>query len=296
MKKGIKYLLGLGTLLTIPFMVNGADAGPGGITCPEEAFAGDVIECTVKRPHNSLITYTGISAKYDLPEGVTYDSLSTVHTYSVNTYTEKGFVFGNTAGLPEYESPLATIKFKLADDLETGSVININLSDVNLTDTEYNDYNAEQSLFEDSASITIVEDVLELDSSLTVENNLIYNLPLKNGIQNLLNLINTNGSLSVYNDKNVLLEDLTGVIGTGYKIKVKLHKSEAEYTLSVRGDLTGDGDVKMSDVMKAANQVLDDTTITGEAYLKAGDVTGDGSIKMSDVMKLANYVLEGGEV
>ena len=296
MKKGIKGLLGLGigTLLAVPFMVNGADAGPGGIICPEEAFAGEVIECTVKRPHDSLVTYTGISAKYDLSEGVTYDSLSTIHTYSVNTYTDKGFVFGNTTGLPEYESPIATIKFKLADDLEAGSVININLTDVNLTDTEYNDYDAEQALFEDSAAITIVEDILELDSSLTVENNIIYNLPLNTYyVENFLNLIHTNGTASFVGFDAI---EAGTLVGTGWKVKVELHKSTVEYILSVRGDVTGDGAVKMSDVMKAANQVLDDTTITGDAYLKAGDITGDGDIKMSDVMKLANYVIEGGNL
>ena len=49
----------------------------------------------------------------------------------------------------------------------------------------------------------------------------------------------------------------------------------------------------MADVMKTANYLLDNSVIKEECYKKAADVTKDGNIKISDVMKLANYVLNG---
>ena len=57
MKKGIKYLLGLGAFAVLPFVASASDAAPGQLVCPEEAFAGDSIECTITLPHDSNQIY-----------------------------------------------------------------------------------------------------------------------------------------------------------------------------------------------------------------------------------------------
>ena len=112
-------------------------------------------------------------------------------------------------------------------------------------------------------------------------------------IDNIKESINTTGTVNVYDHSDNKLQE--GIIATGYKVNISLYKRNFNYTLSVSGDITGDGEIKMSDIMKVANQVLDNTTIVGDCYLNAADVTNDGEIKMSDVMKLANIVLEGGD-
>ena len=294
MKKGLKYLLGLGAIAVLPFAaagtINGADSAPGMLLCPNIAFAGDTIECTIYSEDDNK-TYTGVSAEYVLPEGITYDSFVSDHNYYVNLTTEKGFVLGDATELP---SEIGKVKFTLSENLVVGQDYTISLSKVNYTDTEYNDYDFTSTDY--SATFTIVEDILEFNSSLSVSETMIYNLHLGMPVSGLLNLINTNGTTYVYDAKGALVADNNLVFGTGYKIKFDLFKEDKEYTLSVKGDVTSDGYVKMGDVMKVANQVLDEKTITGEAYLKAADVTDDGNIKMGDVMKLANHVLEGGEI
>ena len=103
--------------------------------------------------------------------------------------------------------------------------------------------------------------------------------------------IDTSGSVKVVNQEGV--EVTNNKVGTGYKVVIELSKETIEYTLVVSGDITGDGEIKMSDVMKVATQMIEENTIIGDCYLRAADVTGDGKIRMSDVMKLANMILEG---
>ena len=86
------------------------------------------------------------------------------------------------------------------------------------------------------------------------------------------------------------------VIGTGSKLKITLSNRDVEYTLSVKGDVTGNGQAKMADVMKIATHIIEGNVIEGEAFERAADITGDGKIKMNDVMKLATFIIDGGEL
>lgn len=57
----------------------------------------------------------------------------------------------------------------------------------------------------------------------------------------------------------------------------------------VMGDVTGDGEVAMNDVVKLARAVSGTLELTKEE-VQRGDVTGDGIIAMGDVVKLARFV------
>jgi hypothetical protein len=55
------------------------------------------------------------------------------------------------------------------------------------------------------------------------------------------------------------------------------------------GDVTGDGDTDIADLMRVLNHVSGKTTLTGNA-LSAGDVNGDGVIDLQDLMRILNFV------
>lgn len=75
-----------------------------------------------------------------------------------------------------------------------------------------------------------------------------------------------------------------------------LYKSSYRtYKIALAGDVTGDGVVKMNDVMKIANHIVNGNVLTDEYYV-AGDVTGDGVVKMNDVMKIASGIVNGGSL
>lgn len=96
------------------------------------------------------------------------------------------------------------------------------------------------------------------------------------------NIYGINGNL--YRPNNTIVN--SGVLATGMKID--------GFTIIVKGDVTGDGYVKMADVMKISNYIVENTGMTEEYYLMAADVIVDNSIKMTDVMKISNYIVEGG--
>ena len=143
----------------------------------------------------------------------------------------------------------------------------------------------------------VTNEYLELDESLNIDNevNIIEKLPRNLKLKDFISLINTSGSIEVRNNNNELLSDDSN-IGTGSKLKITLSNRVVEYTLSVRGDVTGNGQAKMADVMKIATHIIEGNVISGDAFERAADITGDGKIKMNDVMKLATFIIDGGEL
>ena len=143
----------------------------------------------------------------------------------------------------------------------------------------------------------VTNEYLELDESLNIDNevNIIEKLNRNLKLKGFKSLINTSGSIEVRNNNNELLSDDSN-IGTGSKVKITLSNRVVEYTLSVRGDITGNGQAKMADVMKIATHIIEGNVIVGTVFERAADITGDGKIKMNDVMKLATFIIDGGEL
>lgn len=62
-----------------------------------------------------------------------------------------------------------------------------------------------------------------------------------------------------------------------------------EYTISVKGDPSGDGKVSVTDVVKLQSHLLNKATLSG-AYLKAADFNGDDKVTITDLVKAARVV------
>ena len=142
----------------------------------------------------------------------------------------------------------------------------------------------------------VTNEYLEFGESLNIDNevNIIEKLTRNLKLKNFISLIRTSGSIEVMNNNELLSDE--SVIGTGSKLKITLSNRVVEYTLSVRGDVTGNGQAKMADVMKIATHIIEGNVISGNAFERAADITGDGKIKMNDVMKLATFIIDGGEL
>ena len=81
-------------------------------------------------------------------------------------------------------------------------------------------------------------------------------------------------------------EVTSGYIGTGMMID--------DYIIILRGDVTGDGLVKVNDVMKISKYTVEGTGLENRCFMKAADVTNDSLVKVNDVMKISKYTVEGG--
>ncbi len=87
-------------------------------------------------------------------------------------------------------------------------------------------------------------------------------------------------------------EKTTGSIATGDKVRILLGNDLAvEYTVSVKGDVNGDGKITPLDYVKVKNHVMNDNLIVGAEYLDAADISEDENVSPLDYVKIKNYVM-----
>lgn len=137
---------------------------------------------------------------------------------------------------------------------------------------------------------------LAFDSSLSVDKNskIIYHIKSSSLMSDILNKISTNGTVVLYDNKNNIIKE-NHLVATGYIMSFKFADQTINYKVAVKGDVTGDGYVKVNDVMKIANYLLENKGLTGE-YLIAADINSDNKVKMNDLMKLATTMINGGSL
>ena len=104
------------------------------------------------------------------------------------------------------------------------------------------------------------------------------------------NCDNDNEKLFVYDsaDENEIAEDKQ--LGTGMIIKlIKNNRENDRDIIVVKGEVTGDGNVRVNDVVKVVSHVAGITTLQ-DYWFVAGDYSSDGQIKINDVVGIVNLV------
>ncbi|NLA33841.1 MAG: hypothetical protein GX861_03165, partial [Tenericutes bacterium] len=135
-------------------------------------------------------------------------------------------------------------------------------------------------------------------SKITV-NALLNNLDMQKGLikgitvgskVNILNDITvTNGTISKLDKKNVPISD-TSNLKTGDKLRITFSdNSYYDYTVSVKGDVVGSGEINIASVAKLY-QYLKGVITMDEAYVEAGDLVGPDGIEINDIAKLYQYI------
>ena len=82
--------------------------------------------------------------------------------------------------------------------------------------------------------------------------------------------------------------DDNGTVSTKYRHTVTVVNPQVTYSTLQLGDVDGDGEVTMSDVLMVYNFAMGDLNPSAEQIL-AADVDGDEEITMSDVLLIYNY-------
>ncbi len=118
--------------------------------------------------------------------------------------------------------------------------------------------------------------------------NVIYKtLPL--GLKD--NCDNDNDKLFVYDStgENEIAEEKQ--LGTGMIIKlIKNNRENDRDTIVVKGEVTGDGNVRVNDAVKVISHVAGISTLEG-IWFEAGDFSSDGQIKVNDVVGIVNIIV-----
>ncbi len=61
-------------------------------------------------------------------------------------------------------------------------------------------------------------------------------------------------------------------------------------TIVVTGDVSGDGKITITDVVKLQKAVVGSSSLSG-AYAKAADINGDGKVTITDVVQAAQVTV-----
>lgn len=82
----------------------------------------------------------------------------------------------------------------------------------------------------------------------------------------------------------------SGVMKTGYKVKITNSSGSKTLSVVIYGDTSGDGEINALDLLQVQKNILGLYTLSG-AYKEAGDTSGDGSVNALDLLQVQKSIL-----
>jgi len=135
-------------------------------------------------------------------------------------------------------------------------------------------------------------DVLELFNRVTsyvVDNtqDLIKNIKKKTSVEELNNNLDIvdNGSVKIFDKTGI--NEVDGNVGTGMIARVvdEYERSLLDMDVVVKGDITGDGNISITDLIKVRQHLANIEKLDG-IYEMAGDTTDTGKISITDLIRI----------
>ena len=140
--------------------------------------------------------------------------------------------------------------------------------------------------------VTVEEIVSKM--AVKVNGNIMYGISPGTNASTIVNTVVTNkGSAKVYDAAGNL--KASGALATGDKIVINGTSDAATYYIAVRGDTSGDGVVKINDLILVQSHILGARLLT-DVKLYAGDVNYDGVIKINDLILIQSHILGKGNL
>ena len=139
-------------------------------------------------------------------------------------------------------------------------------------------------------SYNLINEYLHVDESLIIddESKMIKRLKIKSTVGELKEKFDTNGSIKVTYDGNEVSD--TELVKSGEKLIITVGNTTVTYTLSVLGDVTGDGIIDIDDIGILYRYFLGKRSLSNYS-VAAGEITSDGMIDIDDVGILYRYFL-----
>lgn len=139
--------------------------------------------------------------------------------------------------------------------------------------------------------MTLPEDIID-KISVKVNDKNLYDIKSGVGVSTMLksiSKISPSVTVMIKDTSGNILSD--GTIKTGDKLILKtLISEQVEYTLSVNGDINGDGKITIQDLLKIQKHILGTKTLKG-AYKYAADTNGDSKINNIDLLRVQKHIL-----
>ena len=134
----------------------------------------------------------------------------------------------------------------------------------------------------------------ELSNLLGVVNNdFIPNNSVGNTIETLTNKINSNSPSSIITvkDSNGTINDYKTILKTGQLITITTTSNETKtYTVSVTGDIDGDGKINILDLLKVQKHLVKAKSLDS-VYIVAADTNNDKIVNILDLLRIQKNIL-----
>ena len=202
----------------------------------------------------------------------TYNAITSANSIKVEAKTEDSKASVSGTGIYNFTSD-GTVKVTLTVTAEDGSktVYVVDIKKV-----------------VPSESITVNDVVSKM--GVKVDGSIMYGISPGTEVSTLVKTVTSNkGQASVVNSSNK--SKTTGALASGDKITISGTNEKKVYTIAVRGDVNGDGAVKINDLILVQSHILNKGKLTGYK-LYAGDTNYDGAVKINDLIMIQSQILD----
>ena len=271
------------------------------------------INLNVTSPSNARVAYMDTNGNYSLTNMPKYKNAGSYTVnykiYIDNNYTE---VYGSqkviiTENEVNYSKDYEGIydgnshTFNLDVRLDNYTIIySLNNSDFNLTRIPSFSDIGEHVVYYRITSPTYGEiegsnkikiyGVRDIANSVIVNNNnLVYKKNSLNSLINTFNIYANNVVYKHYNSNNDLVN--TDKLKTGDKLVISiLNKDAYSYTISLLGDVSGDGEINSADLLRVRQHLIGTRKVSG-SYYQAGDINNDNNINSFDLLRIRQHLI-----
>ncbi|MBR5227241.1 MAG: SH3 domain-containing protein [Clostridia bacterium] len=125
---------------------------------------------------------------------------------------------------------------------------------------------------------------VKLNEGLKIKDNVLTGVGIKISADKIKTMITTNGRITItdINNKELTTEN----VGTDSKIVIKKGEETVTYTVMIRGDVTGDGQINSADLLKVVKYLKGDSILNSGA----ADTTADGNVNSADLLRTVKYL------
>lgn len=137
--------------------------------------------------------------------------------------------------------------------------------------------------------VVTVNDVVS-KMGIKVDENIMYGISPDTAISTIVNTVTKNKGEAKVTDSAGKAKS-SGSFVTGDKITIVGTSEEKTFSIAVRGDISGDGIIKINDLILVQSHILEKNTLK-DIKMYAADVNYDGVIKINDLILVQSHILE----